>query len=108
MKKFIFTLFVVLLSIGVKAAYSGKCGDNLTWTFQESTGVLKISGTGIMSFSGEPAPWSDYSSKILKVEIGDDITNIEHGAFQDCINLTSVSLSNGIINIGGYAFSGCN
>lgn len=107
MKKFIFTLFVVLLSIGVKAAYSGKCGDNLTWTFQESTGVLKISGTGIMSFSGEPAPWSDYSSKILKVEIGDDITNIEHGAFQDCINLTSVSLSNGIINIGGYAFYGC-
>lgn len=30
------------------ATYSGTCGDNLTWTFDDETGELVISGTGAM------------------------------------------------------------
>ena len=30
------------------ASYSGKCGDNLTWSLDTSTGVLNITGTGDM------------------------------------------------------------
>ena len=30
------------------AAYSGKCGANLTWSLDTDTGVLTISGTGDM------------------------------------------------------------
>ena len=28
--------------------YSGTCGDNLTWTFDEGTSTLTIAGTGEM------------------------------------------------------------
>lgn len=47
MKQKLFTLFLALLaSVGTIFAYSGTCGENLTWDLTDS--VLTISGTGEM------------------------------------------------------------
>ena len=47
MKQKLFTLFLALLaSVGTISAYSGTCGENLTWDLTDS--VLTISGTGEM------------------------------------------------------------
>ena len=47
---------------------SPECGDNLTWTFNESTGELKITGTGNMwGFLEDLPPWYDYHDQIKKV-----------------------------------------
>lgn len=46
---------------------SGSCGDNLTWNFYPSSGLLKISGTGDMTdYYFSKAPWSDYQNDIKK------------------------------------------
>lgn len=47
MKQKLFTFFLALLaSVGTMFAYSGTCGENLTWDLTDS--VLTISGTGDM------------------------------------------------------------
>ncbi len=86
---------------------TGVCGDNLTWTFNESTGELVISGTGVMWDFPEKMPWYDYGEKIKTVTIGDGVTSIGTGAFLYCINLTSVTFPDSLINIGDSAFGAC-
>ena len=57
--------------------HSGKCGTNLTWSLDTSTGVLDITGSGNMYDSnGFRAPWYDYESYIKSVVIGDSVTSI--------------------------------
>jgi hypothetical protein len=70
MKKIILTTIISLfIATGSFAqAYSGKCGDNLTWELYTETGVLTISGTGAMTgyfyTSGNitTAPWGEYAA----------------------------------------------
>ena len=101
---------------------SGKCGDNVTWTY--SDGVLTIDGTGPMydynvstqMFS--PRPWDDYVQKvdlntlaydneIHTVIIGEGVTSIGSSAFDMCNNLTSVTIPNSVTSIGRQAFDYC-
>lgn len=42
-------LFSLLLTVCVSAEATGACGNDLTWSFDETTGELSISGTGVMS-----------------------------------------------------------
>ena len=70
-------------AINVSAATSGTCGENLTWTFDESTGELVISGTGEMyNYLGEDAPWYSNCANIKKVEISYGVTSIGDYAFK--------------------------
>ena len=58
MKKLLTVLFSLLLvavllpfvlhAASADSETSGKCGDDLTWTFDEETGTLKIEGSGSM------------------------------------------------------------
>ena len=69
MKKLLLTLLVILLPIVAKADDSGMCGDNVTYTFEESTGTLIISGTGAMKdfMTTADCPWWNYKEKIQKL-----------------------------------------
>ena len=87
---------------------TGTCGDNLTWTFNESTDTLTVSGTGDMyDFEPNTAPWQDYKSSIKKVIICDGITSIGERAFSACKNLESVTIGNDVTKIGPFAFNSC-
>ena len=87
----------------------GTCGDNASWTFDEATGVLTISGTGDMydyEFSPNVAPWPGYLVKKVVIEPG--ITRIGNYAFVNRYNMTDVSIPDTVISIGRQAFSGCS
>ena len=109
MKKLLLTLLVILLPIVAKADDSGMCGDNVTYTFEESTGTLIISGTGAMKdfMTTADCPWWNYKEKIQKLVINPGIEVIGAYNFWDCTNLTTVVFSDDIKSIGAYSFSGC-
>ena len=105
-------------------AISGLCGENLTWSFDESSGTLTISGTGDMddyswSQTYDPtsessdiwvtdAPWRDYYNAIKSIVIESDVTSIGDGAFRGCSAVTSISLSNDVEALGEYSFMDCD
>lgn len=98
------------LSLRASAAtYSGKCGANVNWTLNTSTGVLSVTGTGAMKdyIFNEEKPGGANSSAVKTVTIGDGVTSIGTHAFQGCTNLTSVVIGNGVTSIGEFAFSDC-
>ena len=91
------------------AAYSGKCGDNLTWSLDTDTGVLTISGTGDMyywNYYGD-VPWYSNRSSVKTVVIGDSVTSIGNYAFEDCTGLTSITIPDSVTSIGERAFYNC-
>ena len=111
----IFTVLIVA-SLNISAANSGKCGNNLTWSYNTSTQTLTISGTGAMydysysSYYGEKvttAPWREYYNSMKTVIISDGVTTIGEHAFDDCTGLTSVTIPDSVTSIGNDAFRGC-
>ena len=99
---------------------SGKCGENLTWQYDEITKTLTISGTGDMySYTMTAgtgvtarmlAPWrADESIKnnLEKVVIEDGVTAIGSYAFYGCPNLKEVVLPESVTEIRSNAFYDC-
>ena len=87
---------------------NGVCGDNATWSFDEETDILLISGTGAMyDFDETDEPWEDIKQFIGAVIIGDDITHLGYSAFDSSENLSSLTIGSGVTSIGNNAFQGC-
>ena len=85
---------------------SGTCGNGVTWSGDLES--LTISGTGAMyDYGGDDQPWKDFKQFITSVTIGDGVTSIGDGAFEECTSLTSVVIPDGVTRIGGGAFDGC-
>ena len=90
------------------AATSGTCGDNLTWSFDESTGTLEISGTGDMAnYLSYNRPWEDSEDLITTVTIGNGVRSIGDYAFYYFDKLAKVSIPYGVTKIGNSAFENC-
>ena len=116
MKKIIsITLILSLIlsmfgAINAFAATQGKCGDNLSWTFDGET--VTISGIGNMydyEFVGttDRSPWSE-NTRVKYVVINDGVTSIGEGAFDSCDELINVSIPNSVRTIGKHAFASCD
>ncbi|MGN0208677.1 MAG: leucine-rich repeat protein, partial [Paludibacteraceae bacterium] len=87
----------------------GKCGDNLTWSYDTDTKALTIEGTGAMTdYEYDNQPWAQVQGDILSVSLPEGLTSIGDGAFWECSALTSIILPNSVTTIGGDAFSGCS
>ncbi|MCR4711626.1 MAG: leucine-rich repeat protein [Clostridia bacterium] len=130
-------LVLILLPAAVNAeeVASGTCGDSLTWSLDDA-GVLTISGSGYMdSYSVTSgitnAPWGEYNAAVKEVVIEDGVSsigeytfygmnslesvtiagsvgyNMDSYAFAYCNALTTVTLEEGVINVGNYAFESC-
>ena len=83
-----------------------KCGDNLTWKFED--GVLTISGEGDMyNYGWNNTPWKDLREEITSVVIENGVTSIGDLAFAYCVNLESIALPKGVLSIGDWAFVFC-
>ncbi|MBQ2590782.1 MAG: leucine-rich repeat protein, partial [Paludibacteraceae bacterium] len=96
-KKAIALLAATLTTIYVWADQSGKCGENVTYTFIESTGTLTISGTGTMkNYKYAPTPWSQHQSLIKSVIIENDVRSIGENAFYKCKALENVTIGNNV------------
>ena len=89
---------------------SGSCGDNVTYTFDATTGTLTISGTGAMTdyTNTSSRPWFSYRDAIKTVVVTNGVTSIGKYAFISCSGLTSVTIPNSVTSIGGGAFEDCD
>ncbi len=92
---------------------TGTCGENLTYTYYESTKTLTIDGTGDMfDYDESPvnggwvAPWKKLSN-LEKAVISDGVTSIGACAFYQCYKLTSVEIADSVKTIGNDAFCWC-
>ena len=112
MKKRLLSILLVLLTaltllpLGALADDNNKCGENLTWKFAD--GILTISGTGDMYDYSEDylAPWSEHCVEITNVTISDGVTSIGSSAFCYC-SVKSITLPFGLKHIGASAFFYC-
>ena len=101
------TMLLSIVSVVDFSAFAdvktGKCGDNVIYSLDTSTGVLKISGTGDMYSYG---PFS-HNTIIKSVIIENGVISIGDSAFFDCTILTSVTIPDSVISIDDNAFEGC-
>lgn len=112
MKKRLLSILLVLLTaltllpLGALAEDGNKCGENLTWKFAD--GILTISGTGDMYDYSEDylAPWNEHCLEITNVTISDGVTSIGSYAFCYC-SVKSITLPFGLKHIGASAFFNC-
>lgn len=111
---------------------SGTCGENATWTYDDSTKTLTISGSGKVGFYGDKgfsAPYTIMStaekiefqgnfttitgqafasfSSLESISIPDSITTIEYCAFRDCEKLSKVVISAKTLNLARGIFQDC-
>ena len=96
----------VLMCANVFAAATGRCGDSITWTLDDS-GNLTLSGSGEMwNYNYGDSPFKYYGIKT--VTIGDGITSIGDYAFMGCTGMTELTLPNSVTSIEDSAFSDCS
>ena len=102
----IMMMFSIIPITASAATYSGTCGDNATWTYDTSTGILTISGTGNMYDNN--APWSKYQNNIKEIVISDGVTSIGRAAFYGLTKMTSITIPESVTSIGKLAFYCCS
>ena len=98
------------LTAKAETANSGKCGENVTYSLDSSTGELTISGTGNMDnynyYDDDYSPFFYYHD-IKTITINSGVTSIGNYAFYGCTNLTSVTIPDSVTSIGDRAFERC-
>ena len=122
MKRYLLLVMAMMAMVVCAQAQTqtnGTCGDKVTWSYDESSGTLTLSGSGAMydyenfnissnDFS-KAAPWMEnYWGYIHSVVVDEGVTTIGKYAFSYCTNLVSVSLPSSLTSIGDYAFSPCS
>ncbi|MBQ1994965.1 MAG: leucine-rich repeat protein, partial [Clostridia bacterium] len=99
---------------------SGNCGydgDNIKWYLYDS-GLLELIGTGKMQNYSGSSPWLNYTDSmhnpesididIKRVTFSDGITNVGAYAFNSLYTVEELTLPDSIISIDDYAFSHCS
>lgn len=102
-------LTVIPMSVFAEESSDNTCGEALTWSFDEETGALVITGAGAMTnySATSPAPWKDLLESIKKITVEDGVTTIGNDTFTGCANLSEVSLPDSLTKIGDSAFRDC-
>lgn len=88
-----------------KGLIEGRCGDNLTFKYDEATNTLAIHGYGDMwNFGGGGAPWYYYRDSMLSVELPEGLTSIGIWAFGRCVALRNINIPDTVKVIESQAF----
>lgn len=98
---------LIVSSKASKLPSNGQCGSYAFYTFDESTGLLTISGFwGMEDYDNGESPFYNINS-IKSVIIENGITSIGSNAFEHCRNLSSIIIPEGVTQIGTEAFCLC-
>jgi len=113
------------------SAQTGSCGTNATYSFDDQSGVLTISGSGELTSQTDPTkyPWYAFKDSVTGVVVKAGIKNIptaafyndypklqsvsidaetvDSGAFNGCYALTDVTLGGHVKKLDDYAFGAC-
>ena len=120
MKKKLLTLFLAICMICTLLPFSaladnatsGKCGDNVTWSFEN--GTLTISGKGDMYDYSEDddgnidSPWANYTDDITSVVVKSGVTYVGQFSFAYCENLKKADIADTVTLMGWVAFKNCS
>ena len=97
-----------ILTAEFAQTFSGQCGDNLYWSYDETAKTVSITGSGKMyDYTAATQPWLLFKEEIKEVIIANTATSIGTSAFEGCIRLGKVSIGTAMVNIGANAFAGC-
>ena len=86
--------------------YSGKCGENVEWTFNKTTGTLKLTGEGaVADFTADslPAYVKRFAGEVKKLELDEKITAIGAYAFYN-VTPSAITVPKAVKSIGSSAF----
>ncbi len=97
---------------------SGPCGKNVSYTFDEQSGTVTITGTGPMYDYDYPTELMDYwecgkaspfalRTQIRHIVIGDGVTYIGKCAFIYTPNLQNITIGNSVTRIGKNILDAC-
>lgn len=93
------------MQVANAAEFSGTCGENVTWEYDEETNTLYISGTGEMDdFSSDSRPWFKVMETVENVVIGEGVTNVGDYAFSYSKYIKEVKFPESLTKIGKFAF----
>ncbi len=100
---------IIPITASAETPTSGSWGNNVTWTFDESTGTLTFSGTGAMEpfVASYGVPWNGHIDSIESVIISEGVTTITPSAFYYHENIKNVSMADSVTDIGERAFFNC-
>ena len=88
---------------------SGQCGDDLYWSYDETTKTISITGSGEMyDYTIENQPWALFREDITEVYIDNTVSSIGTSAFNKCKNLGKLSISGAMNKIAENAFANCS
>ena len=113
-KKALSFLFISILlfscCITVSAANSGFCGTDVSWSFDETSGELSITGTGaITNYTNQTfVPWRRYCEQITTITIAQGITEIGNYAFNGCEKVTQITIPDSVTVFGYGSFDNCS
>ena len=112
MKRFKHLFLALALLASVSSAWAdanGTCGTSLTWSYNSTDHSLTISGSGAMKlyYSHPEVPWKSYRANITTVSLSNEMTSISGYAFYCCTALTSITIPAGVTSIPNDAFYGC-
>lgn len=90
-------------------AVTGSCGESASWSFNEITKTLTISGSGEIEEKSafEEYGWYSFRDSIAYVEVIGSVTNVPANAFSGCEKLREVYLGKNVSTVGENAFSDC-
>ena len=89
-------------------SFSGQCGDNLHWCYDETAKTISITGSGKMyDYTATTQPWLLFKEQIVEVTTTKTVTSIGTSAFEGCIRLAKISFGTGLEDIAANAFAGC-
>ncbi|MBO5673007.1 MAG: leucine-rich repeat domain-containing protein [Paludibacteraceae bacterium] len=97
-----------ILTAEFAQSFFGQCGDNLYWSYDETTKTVSITGSGKMyDYTADTQPWLLFKEQIVEVTTTNTVTSIGTSAFEGCIRLGKVTLGSSVQNIAANAFAGC-
>ncbi|MBE6544374.1 MAG: hypothetical protein E7675_08245, partial [Ruminococcaceae bacterium] len=79
---------------------------DITWTYNAQLNSLRILGTGALpSYSSTNVPPWKYGEDVMSLYIGEGITSIGNGTFEDLTGLVNIEIKEGVEKIGEKAFN---
>ncbi len=101
-------LSLALIVIMMVSLLSTVAFAETSYSFDEATGILTISGYGEMiNYASKNAPWNDYVKNVKAIVVKEGITSIGNWAFAYCVNLAEVTLPSTLKTIGKNSFYRC-
>ena len=98
-----------ILTAEFAQSFSGQCGDDLYWSYDETAKTISITGSGEMyDYTIENQPWALFREDITEVYIDNSVSSIGTSAFNKCKNLGKLSIGGAMNQIAENAFANCS